>query len=282
MRAWTSLAQGYVSSPLAFFGGVDGVGDGLYDRRCELTEGDWGRPMDNAEVQPRGYRRPRSDDVPPNDTPSYRSTALRHPTQPLVIVPQTLSEITGPAHGDTSIRSLDYDLTRQHASKPIGERIVIAGRVVDEDERPVPDTLVEIWQANAAGRYAHVDDTHDAPLDVNFTGAGRVLTDRAGRYRFVTVKPGAYPWNNHDNAWRPAHVHISVFGQSFLTRLVTQMYFPGDPLLALDPIFNSIPSERARRRLVSAFDLGLTEPLTALGYRFDIVLRGRDATPTGC
>jgi protocatechuate 3,4-dioxygenase beta subunit len=281
LRAWTSLAQGYVSSPLAFFGGVDGVGDGLYDRRCELTEGDWGRPMDNAEVQPRGYRRPRSDDVPPNDTPSYRSTALRHPTQPLVIVPQTLSEITGPAHGDTSIRSLDYDLTRQHASKPIGERIVIAGRVVDEDERPVPDTLVEIWQANAAGRYAHVDDTHDAPLDVNFTGAGRVLTDRAGRYRFVTVKPGAYPWNNHDNAWRPAHVHISVFGQSFLTRLVTQMYFPGDPLLALDPIFNSIPSERARRRLVSAFDLGLTEPLTALGYRFDIVLRGRDATPTG-
>ena len=260
---------------------LDAVTDALYDQRCKLGEGDWDGPMDNVEVQPRGYRRLCSDDVPPNDTPSYRSTALRHPTRPLVIVPQTLSEITGPAHGDALIGPLDHDLTRQHAGEPLGERIIIAGRVVDEDDRPVSDTLVEIWQANAAGRYAHADDTHDAPLDVNFTGAGRVLTDTAGRYRFVTVKPGAYPWNNHDNAWRPAHVHISVFGQSFLTRLVTQMYFPGDPLLALDPIFNSIPSERARRRLVSTFDLGLTEPLTALGYRFDIVLRGRDATPTG-
>ena len=260
---------------------LDAVTDALYDQRCKLGEGDWDGPMDNAEVQPRGYRRLCSDDVPPNDTPSYRSTALRHPTQALVIVPQTLSEITGPAHGDALIGPLDHDLTRQHAGESLGERIIIAGRVVDEDDRPVSDTLVEIWQANAAGRYAHADDTHDAPLDVNFTGAGRVLTDTAGRYRFVTVKPGAYPWNNHDNAWRPAHVHISVFGQSFLTRLVTQMYFPGDPLLALDSIFNSIPSERARRRLVSTFDLGLTEPLTALGYRFDIVLRGRDATPTG-
>ena len=260
---------------------LDAVGDARYDQRSRIGGGGLGRPMDNAEVQLRGYRRLRTDDVPPNDTPSYRSTALRHPTQPLVIVPQTLSEITGPAHGDASIGLLDHDLTRQHAGEPIGERIVIAGRVVDEDDRPVPDTLVEIWQANAAGRYAHASDTHDASLDANFTGAGRVLTDSDGRYRFVTVKPGAYPWNNHDNAWRPAHVHVSVFGQSFLTRLVTQMYFPGDPLLPLDPIFNSIPSERARRRLVSAFDIGLTEPLTALGYRFDIVLRGRDATPTG-
>lgn len=261
---------------------LDAVGDALYDQRCESGErGTGAGPMDNAEVQPRGYRRLCSDDVPPNDTPSYRSTALRHPTQPLVIVPQTLSEITGPAHGDASIGLLDHDLTRQHAGEPIGERIVIAGRVVDEDDRPVPDTLVEIWQANAAGRYAHASDTHDASLDANFTGAGRVLTGSDGRYRFVTVKPGAYPWNNHDNAWRPAHVHVSVFGQSFLTRLVTQMYFPGDPLLPLDPIFNSIPSERARRRLVSTLDLRLTEPATALGYRFDIVLRGHDATPTG-
>ena len=238
-------------------------------------------PTHHIEGQPGGYRRPQADDVPPNNTPAYRSTTLRHPTQPLVIVPQTLSEMTGPAHGELSIGALDHDLTRQHSGEPLGERIVIAGRVIDVDERPVPDTLVEIWQANAAGRYAHARDTHDAPLDVNFSGAGRVRTDAAGRYRFVTVKPGAYPWNNHDNAWRPAHVHVSVFGQSFLTRLVTQMYFPGDPLLALDPIFNSIPSERARRRLVSTFDLGLTEPARALGYRFDIVLRGREATPLG-
>jgi protocatechuate 3,4-dioxygenase beta subunit len=238
-------------------------------------------PTNDIGDQPTGYRRPETDDLPRNDTPAYRSTALRHPTQPLVIVPQTLSETTGPAHGERSIGALDHDLTRQHSGEPLGERIVIAGRVIDEDERPVPETLVEIWQANAAGRYAHARDTHDAPLDVNFSGAGRVLTDTDGRYRFVTVKPGAYPWNNHDNAWRPAHVHVSIFGQSFLTRLVTQMYFPGDPLLALDPIFNSIPSERARRRLVSTFDLGLTEPARALGYRFDIVLRGREATPLG-
>ena len=151
--------------------------------------------------------------------------------------------------------------------------------MLDEDGRAVPDSLIEIWQANAAGRYAHADDTHDAPLDENFSGAGRTLTDAAGCYRFVTVKPGAYPWRNHHNAWRPAHVHFSVFGRSFLTRLVTQMYFPGDPLLALDPIFNAVPCERARQRLVSTFDLALTEPAWALGYRFDVVLRGRDATP---
>jgi protocatechuate 3,4-dioxygenase beta subunit len=206
---------------------------------------------------------------------------LRHPVQPLVTIPQTLSEITGPVYGYGSIGPLDHDLTRQHAGEPLGERIVIEGRVIDEDERPVPETLVEIWQANAAGRYRHAEDTHDAPLDPHFGGAGRVLTGADGRFRFVTVKPGAYPWQNHDNAWRPAHIHFSIFGRSFLTRLVTQMYFPGDPLLALDPIFNAIPSVRARQRLISVFDLALTEPAWALGYRFDIVLRGRDATPTG-
>ena len=227
------------------------------------------------------YRRTRIGDGPTNDSPAYRSTALRHPKQPLVIVPQTLSEITGPVFGSETLGVLDHDLTVQHAAPPLGERIILEGRVLDEDGRSVPDALVEIWQANAAGRYAHADDTHDAPLDANFSGAGRRLTDANGHYRFVTVRPGAYPWENHDNAWRPAHVHFSVFGQSFLTRLVTQMYFPGDPLLALDPIFNSVPGDRARQRLVSAFDLSLTEPGWALGYRFDIVLRGREATPTG-
>lgn len=227
------------------------------------------------------YRRTRIGDGSTNDSPAYRSTVLRHPKQPLVIVPQTLSEITGPVFGSETLGVLDHDLTVQHAAPPLGERIILEGRVLDEDGRSVPDALVEIWQANAAGRYAHADDTHDAPLDANFSGAGRSLTDANGHYRFVTVKPGAYPWENHDNAWRPAHVHFSVFGPSFLTRLVTQMYFPGDPLLALDPIFNSVPGDRARQRLVSTFDLSLTEPGWGLGYRFDIVLRGREATPTG-
>jgi protocatechuate 3,4-dioxygenase beta subunit len=227
------------------------------------------------------YRRPPPGDFPPNDAPAYRATALRHPGQPLVVIPQTLTEITGPVYGYGRIGPIDHDLTRQHAGAPLGERIIIEGRVLDDDERPVPETLVEIWQANAAGRYAHTEDTHDAPLDPHFSGAGRVLTDAEGRFRFVTIKPGAYPWQNHDNAWRPPHVHFSVFGRSFLTRLVTQMYFPGDPLLALDPIFQSIPTEPARARLISAFDLALTEPGWALGYRFDIVLRGRHATPVG-
>ena len=195
-----------------------------------------------------------------------------------MVVPQTLSEVTGPAYGHDAPAPTDHDLTRQHADEPLGERIIVAGRVVDEDGRPVPETLVEVWQANAAGRYAHAEDRHEAPLDPNFSGAGRTLTNAEGEFRFVTVKPGAYPWQNHENAWRPAHVHFSVFGPSFLTRLITQMYFPGDPLLAFDPIFNAVP-ESARRRLIASFELGTTEPGWALGYRFDIVLRGRDATP---
>ena len=235
--------------------------------------------MSRTGFQIRPYRHPPTDHHPPNDAPAYRSTVLRHPTQPLVVMPQTLSEITGPVYGYGRLGSMDHDLTRQHTGEPLGERTVIAGRVIDEDERPVPDTLVEIWQANAAGRYAHARDTHAAPLDPNFSGAGRRLTDANGQFRFLTIKPGAYPWQNHDNAWRPPHVHFSVFGRSFLTRLMTQMYFPGDPLLRFDPIFNAIPTERARERLVASFALGLTEPGWALGYRFDIVLRGRDATP---
>jgi len=216
---------------------------------------------------------------PPNDFPGYRSTALRHPKEPLVVVPRTLSELTGPAFPYGRMRPTDNDLTRQHAGEPLGERTIVEGRVLDEDGRPIPNTLVEIWQANAAGRYAHKADRHRAPLDPNFSGAGRTVTDSEGRYRFLTIRPGAYPWTNHPNAWRPAHIHFSLFGTHFLSRLVTQMYFPADPLLPFDPIFNSIPDERARGRLISGFDLALTQPEWALAYRFDIVLRGSNATP---
>jgi protocatechuate 3,4-dioxygenase beta subunit len=216
---------------------------------------------------------------PAADSALYRATELRHPKQPLVIVPQTLSELTGPVYGRESIGALDHDLTAQHAAPPTGQRIVVSGRVVDEDGRPVRDTLIEVWQANAAGRYAHKVDRWDAPLDPNFSGAGRTLTDSDGWYKFITIQPGAYPWRNHHNAWRPAHIHFSLFGEAFATRLVTQMYFPGDPLLPLDPIFNSVADERSRVRMISAFDLSLTAPEWALGYRFDIVLRGAAATP---
>ena len=215
---------------------------------------------------------------PPFRLPDYASTRKRAPARPLVRIPQTLSELTGPVFGHESVRASDADLTRQHEGEPLGERIVVGGRVLDEDGRPVPNTLLEIWQANAAGRYVHLADQHPAPLDPNFSGAGRVVTDEEGRYRFTTVKPGAYPWRNHANAWRPAHIHFSLFGPCFLTRLVTQMYFPGDPLFAYDPIFNAVPDE-ARSRLVSRFDLATTQPEWALGYVFDIVLRGRAATP---
>ena len=224
------------------------------------------------------YPRPAPDVHPPPD-PAYRSTALRNPREPLVVVPQTLSELTGPVYPYKRIGELIHDdLTRQHAGEPIGERITVQGRVLDEDGCPVPNTLVEIWQANAAGRYAHDVDNHDAPPDPNFSGAGRTVTDKEGHYRFVTILPGHYPWRNHHNAWRPAHVHFSLFGPCFLTRLVTQMYFPGDPLLQHDPIFNAVP-EGARGRLIAAFDLESTEPDRALGYRWDIVLRGRNETP---
>ncbi len=196
-----------------------------------------------------------------------------------MIVPHSLSELSGPAYGESSVGEFDNDLTRQHAGQPLGERIVVAGHVLGGDGRPLPGQLVEIWQANAAGRYLHEVDTHDAPLDPNFSGAGRTLTDADGWYRFTTIKPGAYPWGNHHNAWRPNHIHFSLFGRAFTERLVTQMYFPGDPLFEYDPIFQSICDGPARERLISRLDLSLTEPDWALGYRFDIVLGGRNATP---
>ena len=195
-------------------------------------------------------------------------------------MPHTLTELTGPAYGDRALDELDADLTRQHDGEPQGQRMILEGRVLGSDGKPQRGQLVEIWQANAGGRYRHEVDQHPSPLDPNFSGAGRCLTDGEGRYRFVTIKPGAYPWKNHDNAWRAAHVHVSLFGPAFATRLVTQMYFPGDPLFYQDPIFNSVRDPAARDRLVSGFDLDATVPEWALAYRFDIVLRGRDATPT--
>lgn len=208
----------------------------------------------------------------------YRATIRRAPSQPLIQLPHTLSELTGPVYGHNPIGPTDNDLTLHFAEAPQGERIIVAGRVLDEDGRGVPNALVEVWQANAGGRYRHARDNHPAPIDPNFLGAGRAVTDDAGNYRFVSIKPGAYPWRNHHNAWRPAHIHFSLFGSAFVTRLVTQMYFPNDPLIPLDPILQSIPDADARTRLVSQFDLSLTEPEWALGYRFDVVLRGRRAT----
>lgn len=218
---------------------------------------------------------------PPNKSPAYASTALRAPSRPPILLPHTLSELTGPVFGHEKIGPYDNDLTKQHKGEPQGQRMVLTGRVLDEDDRPVRDTLVEIWQCNSAGRYAHIVDQHDAPLDPNFTGAGRTVTDSEGRYKFTTIVPGAYPWRNHHNAWRPRHIHFSLFGHSFLSRLITQMYFPGDPLIPLDPIYNSIPDPASRERLISTFDIETTVPEWALGFRFDIVLRGRRATPRG-
>ena len=209
---------------------------------------------------------------PPSLYPDYRSTVLRAPSRPLVALDRA-SDLESPVHGASDVRELDHDLTRQHHGEPQGERIVVTGRVLEEDGRPVPNALVEIWQANAGGRYRHEGDQHPAPLDPNFSGAGRYVTDGDGRYEFVTVKPGAYPWKNHPNAWRPAHIHFSLFGRAFSSRLVTQMYFPGDPLFAHDPIFQSVRDPKARERLVASFELELTQPEWALGYRFDLVLR---------
>ena len=227
----------------------------------------------------RAYRRHAADGQPSSLYEPYRATVRRAPRKPLIVLPHTLSEITGPVFGHETVSEGDHDLTRQHAGEPLGERIIVSGRVLDDHGRPVPHTLIEIWQANAGGRYRHDRDNHPAPLDPNFSGAGRTLTDKNGSYQFVTIKPGAYPWQNHENAWRPAHIHFSIFGPAFATRLVTQMYFPGDPLFAFDPIFQSIPDEKARQRLIAKFDLQTTKPEWALGYQFDIVLRGREATP---
>jgi protocatechuate 3,4-dioxygenase beta subunit len=217
-----------------------------------------------------------TDVDPPYLFEAYVGTRLRAPLKPLLPLPETMSELTGPVYGPDRVSAADADLTSWHEGRPQGQLIVVSGRLLEEDGRPVRDSLVEIWQANAAGRYRHDVDRHDAPLDPNFDGAGRCLTDSEGCYRFVTIKPGAYPWGNHPNAWRPAHIHFSLFGRAFSQRLVTQMYFPDDPLFPYDPIFGSIRDERARERLISRFDLETTIPDAALGFRFDIVLR---ATP---
>lgn len=207
--------------------------------------------------------------------PPYVSSVARSPRLPLIVLPETLTERSGPLFGHSLIGSTDNDLTSQHQGEALGERIFVHGRVLDEDGRPVRGALVEVWQANAAGRYRHKVDGHHAPLDPNFSGAGRMITDAEGRYFFKTIKPGPYPWGNHYNAWRPAHIHFSLFGGGILSRLVTQMYFPGDPLQPLDPIFNSIPDDAARLRLVSSLDMDRSQPDYALAYAFDIVLRGR-------
>ncbi len=208
--------------------------------------------------------------------PGYGSTVKRAPKNRLIPLDHTLSEVTGPVFWsgpDTA------DLTKGHGGAPLGERVILAGRVLDEDRRPVAKTLIELWQCNAAGRYRHPVDQHDAPLDPNFDGFGQVVTGEGGEYRFLTIKPGAYPWRNTYNSWRPAHVHLAIAGPAFATRLITQMYFPGDPLLAFDPIFQSVSDPAARERLVARYDPELSEAEWALGYRFDIVLRGREETP---
>ncbi len=210
------------------------------------------------------------------DYPGYRSTRWRAPAHPLATLPEELHRLDGPVFGEDVLAPLDNDLTRQHGGEPLGERIIVHGRVLDDEGRPLRGVLVEVWQANSAGRYSHEVDGHPAPLDPNFSGAGRCLTDDEGRYRFTTIKPGAYPWQNHDNAWRPAHIHFSLFGRAFEQRLVTQMYFPGDPLFSYDPIFNAVRDPRARELLVARFDLDTTQPEWALAYAWDIVLR---ATP---
>jgi protocatechuate 3,4-dioxygenase, beta subunit len=216
---------------------------------------------------------------PPSLFGPYGSTAPRSPREPLVKIPQTLTEVTGPAgRWDRLMGASAADLTRQHKGEPIGQRILVSGRVLGEDRKPVANTVVEIWQCNAAGRYIHINDQWDAPIDPNFTGAGRAVTDAEGRYQFTTIKPGAYPWGNHKNAWRPAHIHLSLLGPAFVTRLITQLYFPDDPLIEIDPIANAV-SREARDRMVARFDIATTQPNRALGYLFDVVLRGRQATP---
>ncbi|RDG37335.1 protocatechuate 3,4-dioxygenase subunit beta [Streptomyces corynorhini] len=216
---------------------------------------------------------------PPRDYPPYRSTRLRHPERPLIPLrdPEAV-ELSGPAFGVTDITALDSDLSAQHPGEPLGERITVTGRVVDRAGRPVRGQLVELWQANASGRYAHQLDRRPAPLDPNFTGFGRCLTDDEGGYRFTTVRPGAYPWRNHVNAWRPAHLHFSLFGTAFAQRLVTQMYFPGDPVIPYDPVLQSVGDATARERLIAVYDHGLSVPGLSLGYRWDIVLDGPSAT----
>ena len=215
---------------------------------------------------------------PPALTPGYKTSVTRSPRLALISLDQSVSEITGPVFGQGDIEAGDNDLLSNYArpgESPIGERIILHGRVLDENARPVPRTMVEIWQANAGGRYRHKKDTYLAPVDPNFGGCGRTLTDDSGHFLFRTVKPGAYPWRNHGNNWRPAHIHVSVFGAAFVQRLITQCYFEGDPLIPLCPIVQTIPDAAAIDRLIARLDMNATIPLDSIAYRFDIVLRGR-------
>ena len=226
--------------------------------------------LQNSHLAPRDW-----GSQPSPIYPFYKSTQLRGPARPLLPIKQALAQLTAPVYGADQLGPLDHDLTKNSVKngEPVGERIIVTGRVTDEDGRPVTSTLLEVWQANAAGRYVHKADQHNAPLDPNFSGAGRCMTDSEGRYSFMSIKPGAYPWGNHPNAWRPQHIHFSLFGDYFASRLVTQMYFPGDPLLAYDPMYQGVP-EHARELMVARFSLDVTQPDFALGYVFDIVLRG--------
>jgi protocatechuate 3,4-dioxygenase, beta subunit len=216
---------------------------------------------------------------PEYDSPAYRSSQLRHPNNKLHLLPQRLTELTGPLFGHDRVRPGDDDMTQWNGGEAVGQRIIVHGRVLDTDGRAVPNALIEVWQANAGGRYRHLADQWPSPLDPHFNGLGRCVTDDQGCYRFTTIRPGAYPWRNHANAWRPAHIHFSLFGRAFPQRLVTQMYFPDDPLFPLDPIFNAVPDPKARRRMISAYDHEATIEEWALGFRWDIVLRGTGQTP---
>ncbi len=225
---------------------------------------------------PPGYDAPHRVRVPA-DFADYRTTVLRHPKQPLTLLPHRLTELSGPVFGEDRLRPGDDDLTIANGGEALGQRILVHGRVLDGDGKPVPHTLIEIWQANAGGRYRHAGDNWPAPLDPHFNGFGRSATDTEGRYKFTTIKPGPYPWRNHDSAWRPAHIHFSLFGTAFTQRLVTQMYFPDDPMFFQDPIYNAVPAE-ARHRMVSIPDHDADIENWALAFRFDIVLRGREAS----
>lgn len=218
---------------------------------------------------------------PPAYAPGYKTSVLRSPRNALISLQNSLSEITGPVFSSDDLGALDNDLILNYAKDglPIGERIIVHGYVRDGFGRPMKNTLVEVWQANAGGRYRHKKDQYLAPIDPNFGGCGRVLTDENGYYCFRTIKPGPYPWRNRINDWRPAHIHYSIFGPAFVTRLVTQLYFEGDPLLRHCPIYRSIPDLGARERLVATLDLDETIPLDTIAYRFDIILRGRRQTP---
>ncbi|WP_404203677.1 protocatechuate 3,4-dioxygenase subunit beta [Streptomyces wuyuanensis] len=245
----------------------------------------WGIPSQEritAEIAAAHGSAVKPEHHPRRDFAPYRSSVLRHPHRaPVPVGDPDAAERTAPVLGTRDVRAGDADLTRQHPGEPLGERITVTGRVLDRAGRPVRGQLVEVWQANAAGRYAHERDRHPAPLDPNFTGVGRCRTDDEGRYAFTTIRPGAYPWRNHVNAWRPAHIHFSVFGTAFAQRLVTQMYFPGDPLFPYDPILQAVTDPAARARLVAAYDHALSRPEWSLGYRWDIVLDGPAATLPG-